>query len=168
MLQRRPDKTRSVFHLFLTQNFHGKPKVQVVFEVQDFQRDECIVHYIHNGLKFFLKFQFNSYHDCFKKMWCLENMLCILKEGKNWNGNFITTLTPLLSIYLSHRFRRKKNEQGRKYLEHSLLSRNILCIIRNSYLIKIQNLTASNILRHTQKSLVRINHWGKLGRLNWN
>ena len=72
MLQRRPDKTRSVFHLFLTQNFHGKPKVQVVFEVQDFQRDECIVHYIHNGLKFFLKSHLNYYHDCFKKFQCLH------------------------------------------------------------------------------------------------
>ena len=62
MLQRRPDKTRSVFHL-LTQNFHGKPKVQVVFEVQDFQRDECIVHYIYNGLKLFLKSHLNYYQN---------------------------------------------------------------------------------------------------------
>ena len=114
MLQRRPDKTRSVFHLFLTQNFHGKPKVQVVFEVQDFQRDECIVHYIHNGLKLFLKFQFNSYHDCFKKIWCLENMLCILKEGKKLKWELHNNFDPIIEHLPESSVSKEKKWAGQK------------------------------------------------------
>ena len=73
------------------------------------------------------------------------------------NNNF----DPIIEHLPESSVSKEKNEQGRKYLEHSLLS-------RNSYLIDIQNLTASDthkkVLRKIRKIELKLKLTGNLSQ----